>query len=308
VILPFVVSDFQAEAMRELQVTARDSARWLDSQSAAGVYTVRTGDGRMAYLKVTPTLAGPPATAAAQRELRFYRHLAGAVPVRTPALLGWVDTEGGIALLLEAAGEARDAASWTSDMWADLGQSLAKLHSMPPPGGPGWDRPDGVRNALADPDVARTNAFWAPSLPRLDEIISRRAELADEMNALPPVFVHGDCHTHNVVYAEGSLVFCDWQAAGLGRPVSDLAFPSVRAAPDGLAAPPALLDAYLATRPGQRDILERATLAEELATLVFLWPPYAEYNSPSGIAHVRHRTGELAARWLDTAALTGDVL
>ena len=51
----------------------------------------------------------------------------------------------------------------------------------------------------------------------------------------------------------------------------------------------------------ERRVLERALLAEELAIFVFLWPPYAEYNSPPGISGVRRRAHQLAARWFDTA-------
>ncbi len=96
------------------------------------------------------------------------------------------------------------------------------------------------------------------------------------------------------MHSTGSLVFCDWQVVGIGRPVTDLAMLSVRATPTGTAIPRELIDAYLESRPGDRLALERALVAEELAILVFLWPHYARFNSPAGVARVRFRARELA--------------
>jgi aminoglycoside phosphotransferase (APT) family kinase protein len=183
-------------------------------------------------------------------------------------------------------------------MWAELGTELAALHSMPLPPGPHWTRSDATMQALADPDLERVDAFWAGTLPQLADVVADRTGLREATTALSPVFTHGDCHTGNLLHSAGSLVFCDWQAAGIGRPASDLAFVTVRAIPSGAVVPSALLDAYLINRPCDRRVLERALIAEELAVFVFLWPPYAAVNSPSGIARVVRRTRELARRWL----------
>ena len=61
--------------------------------------------------------------------------------------------------------------------------------------------------------------------------------------------------------------------------------------------PQTLVDAYLQHRPCERETLRSALLAEELAILVFLWPPYAVFNSQEGIARIRQRTRELAEHW-----------
>lgn len=289
-------------ALNEFGVVGQVSAARLESRSGAGVHAVRTTDGQTAYLKVTPALLGPQALAAARRELFFYQDVAPVASVRTPRLLDCVDTEDGVAVLLEAAGEPKEPASWTAGMWASLGRELATLHSMPLPKGGGWNRPDALREALADPDLEKIRAFWAPVLPQLADLVSRRVELEDHVGALPPVFIHGDCHTDNIVHSAGSLVFCDWQAAGIGRAVSDLAFLSVRVTPAGVTVPRALIDAYLDHRPCERHTLQRALLAEELAILVFLWPPFAAFNSPSGITHVRCRARELTGQWFETLA------
>ncbi|GAB2982749.1 hypothetical protein GCM10023080_056150 [Streptomyces pseudoechinosporeus] len=262
---------------------------------------MRTVDGQGAYLKVTPAVLGPEAIAAARRELRFYQRLAPLAPVRTPRLLDHLDTEDGVAVLLEAAGEAHEPGAWTARMWADLGRELAGLHSMPLPTEAEWTRPDALCEDLADPDLEQINAFWASTLPQLPELLAHRAELGDQMDAVPPVFIHGDCHTDNLVYSRGagSVVFCDWQAAGIGRPASDLAFLSVRATPAGTTVPQALIDAYVDSRPCERHTLQRALLAEELAVFLLLWPSFAAFNGALGIARVRRRTLELAERWLD---------
>jgi aminoglycoside phosphotransferase (APT) family kinase protein len=293
-------SDFMTMVLDEFGVAAQESRARLESRSGAGVRAVRTTDGQTGYVKVTPAMLGPRALAAARRELRFYQDLAPVAPVRTPRLLDCVDAEDGVAVLLEAAGEPRDAASWTADMWADLGRELATLHSMPLPTGTDWNRPDALREALADPDLEEIYACWAPALPQLADLVAQRIELEDQIRALPPVFTHGDCHTDNIVHSAGSLVFCDWQEAGIGRPVSDLAFLSVRVTPAGVTVPRALVDAYLDNRPCERHALQRALVAEELAILVFLWPPFAAFNSLSGIARVRRRARELTGRWFET--------
>ncbi|RKN03823.1 aminoglycoside phosphotransferase family protein [Streptomyces radicis] len=281
----------------------------LESRSGAGVHTVRAEGGEVAYLKVTGAEAGRGPLAAARRELRFYRELAPIVPVRTPRLLGALDADDGVALLLAAGGEARDAASWTPGMWAALGRDLAALHGTPVPEAGGWGgRPDALLAALdaadapdaADtPDAAGIGAFWAASLPRLPDLLDRRDALRARLTERqPPVLVHGDCHTDNVVHDAGSLVFCDWQETRIGRPASDLAFLQVRATPAGTTVPRALMDAYLDARPCDRDALERALVAEELAILLFLWPPFAPFNAPEAVERVRRRARALAARYL----------
>ncbi|MCW3819340.1 aminoglycoside phosphotransferase family protein [Micromonospora sp. DR5-3] len=281
--------------------TDQESNARLESRSGAGVCAVRTSDGRAAYLKVTPATLGPQAIAAARRELRFYTEIAPVAPVRAPRLLDCLDAGDGVAVLLAAAGETRRVPEWTTGTWAALGRDLAGLHDMPIPTGTDWQRPDALQEALTDPNLAEIDSFWASALPQLGELLARRAELMEQLRALPPAFVHGDCHTANLVHSAGAIVFCDWQAAGIGRPASDLAFLSVRATPNGAIVPPALLDAYLDARACDRRALRRALLAEELAVFVFLWPAFAALNSPQGIARVRRRTLRLSRRWFSTA-------
>ncbi|MFD5318802.1 phosphotransferase family protein [Streptomyces sp. NPDC127098] len=286
-------------------VVERDGAGPVESRSGAGVWAVRTERGERAFLKVTAAGAGAGALAGARREARFYREFGGTVPVRVPRLLGVLEGAAGVALLLAAAGESRDAASWSAGMWARLGGQLAALHAMSPPVGGGWERPEPLLEALAAPVSREVGEFWAPSGPWLPAVLDCRAELRAAVGASPPAFVHGDCHTHNITHGAGGPVFCDWQSAGVGRAATDLAFLSVRATPSGVVVPRALVDAYLAGRAGDRRALERAVLAEELATLVFLWPPFAAFNDPEGIDRVRRRARRLAERFLGGACRPG---
>jgi Ser/Thr protein kinase RdoA (MazF antagonist) len=287
-------SSFVTTVLTEFGVLTPESLTQLESQSAAEVYTARTASGQPAYLKLTSSARGLDAVAAARRELHFYQEIAPSAPVRTPKLLDAVDTNDGVAVLLETAGDPLPARSWTTAMWVALGKDLAALHSMQ---GPALQRPDALQLAMANPDMAAIESFWGPALPMLAELLTRCAELEQSMDSLPSVFGHGDCHTGNILHAGGSLVFLDWQVSGLGRPGSDLAFLNVRAASTCVTAPPDLLDAYLSGIPTDRRALELALVAEELAVFVFQWPPFAAFNWPMGNEHVRQRARVLCSRW-----------
>lgn len=167
---------------------------------------------------------------------------------------------------------------------------------MPPPGVE-WSRPDALIDAVRCPDLEQITKFWSGELPGLDELIAERDALAAELASPPAVFRHGDCHTGNTMAGDQGPVFCDWQLAGLGRAASDLAFLSVRATPSGAQVSAALTEACLDGRPDLDPVaLTAAVDAEELAILVFRWPPFAAYNSAAGIARVRCRGRTLAAR------------
>ncbi|GGM20153.1 aminoglycoside phosphotransferase family protein [Promicromonospora citrea] len=278
------MDEMLSEGLAAFQAVPEARAGVLDTRSGAGVHPVRTAAGERAYLKVTPGRS-----ASAERELRFYRHLAADVPVVTPRLLGAASLSAGTALLLSDVGSARPASAWSASDWAALGGALAALHSMPRPAGT-RTRPEPLQGV----DDEQARAFWSSSLPDVDDLLARQDAIRRRLDAQPAVFVHGDCHTDNVVLRPGGgVAFCDWQSSGVGRASSDLAFLSVRVTPDGVRIPPALLDAYAARRQVDAGALRRAVLLEELATYVSVWPPYAAYNDADGVLRVRKRAREL---------------
>jgi aminoglycoside phosphotransferase (APT) family kinase protein len=289
------VNDLLTEALTALDVVRTHAAQSAEARSGAGVHQVRTSTGELGYLKVTSAALGEAARSDAERELRFYQRVAPAMPVATPALLDALCTAEGVALLLSDAGTERPPEAWTDQDWSRLGHDLATIHTMPHPEGE-WARPDLLGRALATPDLDQIRAFWTPALPALDSLLQMRDGIISRLGAQQPVFVHGDCHTGNVMHTGQGLAFCDWQSTGMGRASADLAFLSVRAAPVGVRIPPALVRQYLAHRPIDGDAAEfqETILLEELAVYVFEWPPYAAYNDAAGVARVQHRARALA--------------
>jgi Ser/Thr protein kinase RdoA (MazF antagonist) len=288
--------ELMSVAVREFGVTIDHAARPGDARSRADVHRVRMSGDRAAYLKITPAVLGPEALDAARRELRFYQHLAAEVPVQTPPLLDALEIDLGVALLLAAAGDPVEVSAWSGKAWSMLGGDLAGLHTtqVAPQD---WVRPDALLEAMSEPVSGTITKFWSDVLPGLSDLMDSRDALREELASQPAVLIHGDCHTGNIMHAADGLVFCDWQSAGAGRATCDLAMLGVRAAPAGVAVPRNVMTAYLNRRGGDSDELERALILEELAVLVFQWPPYAAYNSRAGIARVCDRTRDLAAKW-----------
>lgn len=303
-----VPGDVLASALEAFGARPVGGAPPVDARSGAGVHRVVLSGGVPAYLKVTPAGPGGGVVAAAERELRFYRELGPVVPVRVPALLGALRVGGAVALLLGDAGERLDVTAWSPGLWRALGGELARLHTMAPPTG-GWDRPDALLGALGAMDLGGADldgvvAFWSGHLPRLDELLAGRDRVRERLGSAPSAFVHGDCHTGNVLWGTGGgrdVVLCDWQESGTGRAASDLVLLSVRATPAGVRVPGVLVEEYLRRRSragGGLDVaaFRRSLLVEELAVLVFQWPPFAAFNDAAGIARVRRRARYLAGR------------
>jgi Ser/Thr protein kinase RdoA (MazF antagonist) len=291
-----VPAELTALAAREFGIIIDHAARPTDARSGAGVHPARTPDDRSAYLKITPASLGVEALDGARRELRFYRQLATEVPVRTPPLLDALETDLGVALLLAAVGHQVNVDAWSAPAWSTLGQDLAGLHTVPVDG-QDWSRPDALLDAMSEPAFDTITKFWGDVLPGLPDLLTFRDTVREELAWQPVVLVHGDCHTGNILHAPDGLVFCDWQSTGVGRATSDLTHLSVRATPAGVTVPRDLVTAYLDRRGGDPAALKRALILEELAVFVFLWPPFAAYNSRAGIERVHDRARHLAGKW-----------
>jgi aminoglycoside phosphotransferase (APT) family kinase protein len=289
--------DLMSRAVREFRISIDDLGRPDDARSGAGVHSATTRDGLAAYLKLTPASLGTGMLDRARRELSFYRRLADQVPVSTPPFLGALDTDAGVALLLAAAGQQVNVEAWSHRAWAALGRDLAGLHGVPVAG---QDRAgqDPLLRSMSEPVSDEVTQFWGEVLPELPELLASRDTMRAELAAQPLTFIHGDCHTGNIVHGPDGLVFCDWQGAGPGRATADLAHLSVRATPAGVIIPREMMTAYLDGHGGDAADLERALALAELAVFVFQWPPYAVYNSQAGIGRVHLRARFLARKWL----------
>ena len=292
--------DDVASAVRDLGVTLAEPGVLTGSMSGSQVYAVTRPDRTRAVLKLTAAAEGP-ARRAAERELHVYLHLRSRVGVRTPELLDHRQSARVVAILLTEHPAPQPASSWSRRQWLDLADDLARLHQTPVPAGPRWRRPSWLEATLHQPDVAVARAFWSwPGEPELlAPILADVAPLHDAISPFADCFLHGDCHTDNILVDHHQLIWADWQGAGVGNPAAELVFPSVRATPAGAVLPQdEMTQRYAEARTLDPAQLRRATLAAELATFLFTWPAYAAYNTPIGIQRVHHRTATLARAWV----------
>jgi Ser/Thr protein kinase RdoA (MazF antagonist) len=251
-------------------------------------------DGKEVVLKATGADAQQEL---ARRELAFYRTLADGLPVRTPRLLRYVDTDELTALVLSAHAPAPPAAEWVLEEWLRAARELAALHSAPVPAGPLWEHQPWVRWALAHGRRELAEAFWTEDPVR--RVLGDIEAIAAALDALDDCFVHGDCHADNLLRDGADLVWSDWQVTGRGSAAGDLAFLWSRAHADG-AEPPyeQMVEAYLAVRDCDAEVFRRALVAAELSTGLFGWPEYLGYHTPDEQVRIRARVATLATRWL----------
>jgi aminoglycoside phosphotransferase (APT) family kinase protein len=255
-------------------------------------------------LKVT-SLRRDDDARAGRRELAFYRDLAERMPIRTPALLDYYEDNDVIAMLLSVHGEIEPATSWDRGSWLALAVDLARLHGTAVPEPDRWKDDRSPLHALREPDMPMVDGFWREDLASaLDAIIESRELLEQEILQAGECFVHGDCHTENILREDGALVWIDWQSTGIGNPARDLAFLDARATPSGARIPPEMLATYCSDRDKDLERMRRSVIAAELSIFIFEWPPYASFNTPAGTRRVRRRTRYLAERWIELAGLT----
>lgn len=296
-------SDLIARLAKQLdaRVEMRESTHGM---SGSRVHFARREDGRTCVLKVTSLRRADDARAG-RRELAFYRDLAERMPIRTPALLDYCEDDDVIAMLLSAHGEIEPATSWDRRSWLALAVDLARLHDTAVPEPDRWKDDRSPFHALREPDMPVVDGFWRGHLTSsLDAIIEGRKLLEQEVLQAGECFVHGDCHTENILRDDGTLVWIDWQSTRVGNPALELAFLNARATPSGARIPPEMLATYCSEREIDLEQMRRSVIAAELSIFIFEWPPYASFNSPAGTRRVRHRTGYLAERWFEIACHT----
>jgi aminoglycoside phosphotransferase (APT) family kinase protein len=269
--------------------------------SGSRVRFARRDDGRACVLKVT-SLRRDGDARAARRELAVYRDLAERLPIRTPTLLACHEDGDVIAMLLSAHGGIVPATSWDKRSWLAVAVDLARLHGTTVPEPDRWKDDKSPFLAMREPDLPLVEGFWRedPGFS-LDAIVEGRELLEQEILQAGECFVHGDCHTENILHEDGGLVWIDWQSSGIGHPARELAFLSARATPSGARIPPEMLATYCHQRNIDPEQMRRSVIAAELGIFIFEWPPYASFDSPAGTRRVRHRARFLAEQWLEIA-------
>jgi aminoglycoside phosphotransferase (APT) family kinase protein len=211
-----------------------------------------------------------------------------------------------IAMLLSFNGTVEPAVSWNSTSWAALASDLARLHSAEIPEATGWGNDDAERfRHLRVPNIAMIEDFWRDDLTgTLDAILASREALEREILHTGTCFLHGDCHTENILHDAHGLVWIDWQGTRIGNPALELAFLHARVTPNGAQVPAWFLGSYCKEREIEFEQIRRSVIAAELSIFVFEWPPYAVFDTPDGTSRVRRRTRYLAEQWLNLDAGT----
>lgn len=278
--------------------------RRLSGHSGAALAEMWTPAGA-AVLKVSPRRIG-------RHELRCYRELVAQLPVRAPALLDWARSDELTVLVLSRHRPIPVATTWTAGTWRQVATDLAALHaagSQSMFAGRPW-----LRRPLAAVDLAARQRLWMAAAGddgrSVERLFQQWPLLQAAADAGPAGLPHGDCHRGNLYLTTGfgsragsrapddspRLVWADWQQAGAGRPLDDLALLCQRAEYDGAAVPRRLLLAtYADTRGLPRDAaLLRAAVAAELLLLMAGWPEFILADPRPILAR---RLLAFAARW-----------
>lgn len=186
--------------------------------------------------------------------LRRHR-VATSGPVTTAGVIG-ADTRRAMIALDHLPGETldRSPAATQSDLWRQVGVTLATLHARPPAD------PDALARAADRADPADTVDLLSHVLPqtavRWREVLRR---LDDQRQSTEPAFCHGDFSADQVVRSDaGDLAFIDWDRAGWAHPGVDLAGLPAAGLPDVHFA--AVLEGYTELRAVPADL--RAWVAE----------------------------------------------
>lgn len=212
-------------AARGWQLDAQASELLPATQHATRL--VRDASGRRLLLKPTP------------REGEVLRALTslGPGPLGTPAVAAAPPEIAEVALLwIEGATNLAQyqiaRRDWSTDRAAALGRGLGWLHAHTREPTPGLAAPRGTDElqalVLLEPDFY---ARLTPAGRAFYEVLQATPDAFDalyDLLAAPPVtsWLHGDCKLANWVRVPGEperLVLLDWEAAGRGDPVRDLA-------------------------------------------------------------------------------------
>jgi aminoglycoside/choline kinase family phosphotransferase len=182
--------------------------------SSAPMALLRSPEGARALLKELGAALGPRPRFAAdpRRELAAY----GRLPAAAAAPRCLAADPDGAWLVLELLDGVTLAEAGTLDAWEQAARTLARLHAAPLPDG---DRL--LRHDAAHLSRWVERALAAEPALRVAEPAARAA--VARLAALPAVLVHGEAYPANVVVAGGRVRLVDWETAGPGPGVLDLA-------------------------------------------------------------------------------------
>ena len=288
---------------------------------ASGSYTYRLwGAEGQCVLKVAQPASPPYVRRRARREIKFYRTLASALPLRVPRMLASAlgRADSGCALLLAACERPLGPFAWRDADYLELAGQLARLHAA------FWGRADQLAHwqwlrppaKITQMDLRRARQAWraiwdqpqnadilsAARRQRFRRLLAQIADVPRLTAGLPLTLCHNDCHIDNLLReAGGGLVWADWQEVGAGYGPDDLSFFIQRATAAG-ARPPvkAMVDEYcqqLAALIGGRvaaDAVRRHMATFELRTRLVYWPAYLASAAPDQLRAQVDRIEELA--------------
>ena len=149
-----------------------------------------------------------------RREIETYRRILSTATVGTPAFYG---AEGSL-LLIE---NVRGPVLWQIgelDVWCAVAKALAELHRelARHADDPCLVRYDAAYYRLW---LERAEAFAGP----LGVVARRHEEVVERLLALPPTVIHGELYPSNVIVAAARVCPIDWELAGAGPGLIDLA-------------------------------------------------------------------------------------
>jgi Ser/Thr protein kinase RdoA (MazF antagonist) len=132
---------------------------------------------------------------------------------------------------------------------SQAGALLARLHTLPLEAMP--SRPARWNTTYSIPHAIKALEGVRASIPASHDAFYRECSATlrtalDVLPDVPDVFIHADCWMQNVVCTSQGIVFIDWESAGRGAAILDLADFLFRSQCDAYGAPPdALLPAHV---------------------------------------------------------------
>jgi aminoglycoside phosphotransferase len=287
-------------------------ARVLDAQTQAGGFSpgvaarlTLAGGGR-AFVKAVDEL-NPDSPDIHRSEAR----IAGALPDGTPAprLLGSVDADGWVILLLEDIDGRMPAQPWQSDELArvlDAMTSLAAALSPAPIEAPpaatrfgtlghGWRD---LADARAGGDELADVSPWARD--RLADLVALEERWPSA--ATGGTLAHGDIRADNILLTPSRVVFVDWPWACLAKPWLDLVAMLPSVVLQGGPVPERVLACHPLSRGADPD-----DVTTVVAALAGTWVCLGRQPDPPGIPTVRafqRAHAAVALDWLMQRART----